>query len=90
VTRIYLGLYPTIIRMKDKFKSYFDTIGSNVRRIRTEKGWTQDELASRCSVNREKISRIENAKKDYMYSTLLEVCEGLEIDVSEIIAKKQP
>ena len=52
--------------------------------MRAQKGWTQDELASRCSVNREKISRIENARADYMLSTLLEVAEALEVNLNDL------
>jgi transcriptional regulator with XRE-family HTH domain len=85
MTRIYLCIYPTIMRMKEKFKAHFEIVGSNIKRLRTEKGWSQDELASRCTVNREKISRIENAKRDYMHSTLLEVCEGLGVDIKDVI-----
>ncbi|MCX2478366.1 helix-turn-helix transcriptional regulator [Pedobacter sp. MC2016-15] len=75
--------------MKEKFKSDFEIVGNNIKRLRKEKGWTQHDLASRCSVNREKISRIENAEKDYMYSTLLEICEALSVDISEVMVKNQ-
>lgn len=87
VTRLFIRLNPTIIWMKDKFIADFKNVGNNVKRFRKEKGWTQHELATHCSVNREKISRIENGTKDYMYSTLLEVCKALEIDVSEVVSK---
>ena len=37
--------------MKDDFKKHFTLIGNNVREIRIKNGWTQDDLANRCSVN---------------------------------------
>jgi transcriptional regulator with XRE-family HTH domain len=73
--------------MKEKFKLDFKIVGNNIKRFRKLNGWTQHELATHCSVNREKISRIENGTKDYMYSTLLEVCSALSVDVSEVVAK---
>ena len=76
--------------MKDKFKSHFEIVGNNIRRIRIDKNWTQEELANRCSVNREKISRIENAQRDYMHSTLLEVCAGLEVDILDVLTSINP
>lgn len=76
--------------MKDKFKIQFNNVGSNVKQLRKNRGWTQHELASKCSVNREKISRIENGTKDYMFSTLLEVCEGLDVDVIDVVVKYIP
>lgn len=71
--------------MKEKFIKHYTTIGNNVRRLRLHKGWTQVELANRCSVNAEQISRIENARRDYMHSTLLEVCEALGVSIFEIM-----
>lgn len=71
--------------MKEKYLSHYRTIGKNVKELRLGKGWTQVELASRCSVNAEQISRIENARRDYMHSTLLEVCEALGVSIFEIM-----
>lgn len=71
--------------MKEKFKAQYLIIAENVRRLRKLKKLTQLELANRCSVNREQISRIENAKRDFMFSTLQEVCEALEVELLEII-----
>ena len=71
--------------MKEKFLSHYKIIGENVRALRKIKKLTQLQLANRCSVNREQISRIENARRDYMHSTLLEVCEALGITIFEIM-----
>lgn len=74
--------------MKDLFKNDYEIVGENVRAIRKALGLTQDELAHRCSVNSAKISKIENARTDYMFSTLLEICEGLKCDLTDVIGKK--
>ncbi|WGQ10431.1 helix-turn-helix transcriptional regulator [Pedobacter gandavensis] len=74
--------------MKDLFKNDYEIVGENVRAIRKALGLTQDELAQRCSVNSAKISKIENARTDYMFSTLLEICEGLKCDLIDVIGKK--
>lgn len=73
--------------MKEEFYGLYKIIGVNVRMFRDAKQWTQDDLASRCSVNRAKISRIENARKDYMLSTLLEVCKALDKNIDEMLIK---
>jgi len=75
--------------MKEKFLLHYQTIGKNVRYLRIQQGLTQAELAHECSVNREQISRIENARRDYMYSTLLEVCAVLGKTISEISQKNE-
>lgn len=71
--------------MKVEFKMHYKIIGDNVRKFRKQLGWSQEDLAQRCSVNAAKISRIENARSDYMHSTLLEVCNALGKELSEII-----
>lgn len=44
-----------------------------------------DEQPMRCEgVTREKVSKIENACQDYMFSTLLEVCNALDNTLDEI------
>jgi transcriptional regulator with XRE-family HTH domain len=75
--------------MKEKFESHYKTIGANVKRLRKEQKLTQLELANKCSVNREQISRIENARRDYMHSTLLEVCDALGVSITEIMREKK-
>ena len=71
--------------MKVEFEDLYKLIGKNVKFLRNQLGWSQDELASYCSVNRAKISRIENARADYMLSTLLELCKALKTSLEELI-----
>jgi DNA-binding Xre family transcriptional regulator len=73
--------------MKEKYLEHYRTIGKNVRDLRLMKGWTQADLANRCSINAEQVSRIENARRDYMHSTLLEVCDALDVSVIDIMSK---
>ncbi len=71
--------------MKEDFIKYYKIIGENVRLERQKKGLSQEQLASKCSVNAAKISRIENARRDYMFSTILEIAEGLEVDPKKLL-----
>lgn len=52
-------------------------IGEHIRALREAAGLSQDDLAARCDVDKSKISQIENGKKDYNISTLLELARGL-------------
>ena len=71
--------------MEDDHKKYFIIIGKNVKRFRKEQGLSQQELANSCNrVDRSKISDIENAKEDFMLSTLLEICIALKISLTEL------
>ncbi len=69
----------------EKFKHIYNVIGKNVKKFRKAKGWTQQQLADECEdVTRAKVSKIENAYEDYMFSTLLEVIDALGKTLSEI------
>ncbi|WP_083801597.1 MULTISPECIES: helix-turn-helix domain-containing protein [Deinococcus] len=60
-------------------------IGKRVRRIREERGWTQDTLAHISGLNRSYPYRIEEGLVDVRLSTLLKISEALEIDVVALL-----
>ena len=51
--------------------------GKRMRKIREELGFSQDDVATRCDVNKYKISLIENGKSDFTFTTFLELARGL-------------
>jgi len=75
--------------MKEKHKNQFEIIGTNLRRIRDQKGFSQQDLANRCDVDRAKISRIENATEDFFFSTLIEIASALEVDLSDLLRQEK-
>ncbi len=71
--------------MKDKYAKHLISVGKKLRAFRLARDWSQEVLASKCdTVNAAKISKMENAREDYNFSTLLEVCDALGADVSDI------
>lgn len=63
----------------------FETIGANVKAYRKKAKLTQQELADKFMGDRSKISDIENGKENFMFSTLLDIAEGLNVDVRELL-----
>ena len=53
-------------------------LGKHIQRIRKGLGISLDELASRCDVDKSNLSLIENGKKDYAITILLELSRGLD------------
>lgn len=51
--------------------------GAYLREVREYLNLSQDELASRCDVTKGNLSMIENGKKDFTFSTFLELAKGL-------------
>lgn len=71
--------------MTIKYQTIYEVIGKNIKKYRSEKTWTQQDLADRCiGVTRAKISKMETAYEDFMMSTLLEVCHALGKSLEEI------
>ncbi|MBE5320030.1 helix-turn-helix transcriptional regulator [Pedobacter sp. MR2016-19] len=68
----------------EKHTDIFKIIGLNVKAYRKKAGLTQQELADKFSGDRSKISDIEHGKEDFMFSTLLDIAEGLNVDVKKL------
>ncbi len=60
-------------------------LGERVREIRLSKGMTQIDLAHSIGKDHPSINKLENGKVNPSYIFLLEVCEGLEIDIKELM-----
>lgn len=66
-------------------------LGRNLRRLRKDKGWTQDELAAKLGVEQMTVSLIENARSNPTLETLEAVaaCFGVKfVDLFETRASK--
>ena len=70
----------------EKHKEIFKIIGFNVKAYRKKAGLTQQELADKFMGDRAKVSDIENGKENFMLSTLLDIAEGLNVDVKKLFA----
>ncbi len=63
-------------------------MGRVIRRIRTERGVTQEELARRAGVPLNRVGRIETgAVTDPRYSTLCCIAGGLGVSVWELVER---
>ncbi|RQO75617.1 transcriptional regulator [Pedobacter sp. KBW06] len=73
--------------MKEQFYSRYHKIGRNVKTLRLKHKWTQLQLANKCDIDWEQIDRIENARQDYLLSTLLKVRVIFHIDVITVMTE---
>lgn len=60
-------------------------IGKRVKELRISKGLTQFDLAAKIGKNASSIGRLETGRINPSYLYLLELCEGLEISISELL-----
>lgn len=59
-------------------------LGENVRRLRMDKGWSQDELAARLKVEQTAVSLIENARANPTLQTLEDIAGCLGVNLAEL------
>ncbi|TLU91612.1 helix-turn-helix domain-containing protein [Dyadobacter sediminis] len=60
-------------------------IGQRIVKLRTQKGWSQSDLARACNKDRQSIERMENGKVAPSIYLLYEISVALEIPISELV-----
>ena len=60
-------------------------IGQRIVELRTQKGWSQADLARACNKDRQSIERIENGKVAPSLYSLYEISKALGVATSKLI-----
>lgn len=72
--------------MTEEKKAYLIALGQRIRKLRTDRGWTQQELADRCDFSgRSVINRLEVGRNDINQNKLRILAEALDVDVADIL-----
>lgn len=64
-------------------------LGKHIRAIRESKGLSQTELAYKIGKDQPSLNRVENGKISPSYGYLLQVADGLDIHISDLIPKNK-
>jgi len=65
-------------------KTIYEKLGLNMKRIRTEKGMSQGDIARALDVDKGYISYIESGKKNPTLATIARIAKVLRVTVSEL------
>lgn len=65
-------------------KRFTELLGSNIAKIRAEKGMTQKQLADACDFEKSNMSRIESGNTSPTLTSLLKIAQALDVDISEL------
>lgn len=68
----------------DKIRVAFGTV---LRRLRKERGWSQEELAHRSGIAMRFVSLLETNKRQPTISTLYSLSNALEITLTEFVSE---
>ena len=68
-----------------KYKFDSRKIGQNIKKIRWERGYTQEELAERLEVSSRYMSIVERGLAGMRLESLLKICNELEVKIEELL-----
>ena len=60
-------------------------LGSNVKRLRLEKGWSQEDFADRADIHRTYVSDIERANRNPTITIVEKLAKALKVSASALI-----
>jgi transcriptional regulator with XRE-family HTH domain len=66
-------------------KDVLAKFAKNLKKIRKQKGLSQEALALLCDIDRTYIGRIENLKRNPSLEVLAKLAKGLDIELSELL-----
>jgi len=66
-------------------KILYEKLGKNIKKIRNEKGLTQEQLSEKVGVGLEFIGKIEIAKKKPSIDTFFKIAIALEVEPYELL-----
>lgn len=59
--------------------------GHHVRQVRQAKGWSQEDLAERCNLDRTYIGGIERGERNISIVNIAKIAHALDLSLSEIM-----
>ena len=66
-------------------KSEAQKLGDNLKRIRTEKGISQGDIARALEVDKSFVSNIENGKTNQTLATIAKIAKAIGVSVDELL-----
>ena len=63
-------------------------VAQNVRDRRLKAGFTQEEFADKCMINRSFLGEIERGERNVTLSTLVAIAEALNVPPTELMANE--
>ncbi len=73
-----------------KDKQSLLTIGNNIRTVRKQRGYSQEEFADVAGFSRSYYTEIETGKRNISVLNLIKIIEALNVDPNEIIGSLKP
>ncbi len=75
---------------KKPYQGLLDRVAVNTRRLRAERGWTQEDAAEACDLYVTLYRVIEGGHSNLTASTVHHICVGFGVDVAELFKPAGP
>ncbi len=72
-----------------KDKQYLLKIGDNIRTVRKQRGYSQEEFADVAGFSRSYYTEVETGKRNISVLNLIKIIEALNVDFNEIIGSRK-
>ncbi len=66
-----------------------EQVGINVKRLRREKGWSQEDLADECGLHRTYISGVERGIRNPTVLVIDKIARTLGVEAAEMLSRGQ-
>ncbi|WP_108868582.1 helix-turn-helix domain-containing protein [Aquimarina aquimarini] len=60
-------------------------VGQRIVELRSQKGWSQSDLARACNKDRQALEKLENGKVNPTIYSLLEIAKALEVSLKKLV-----
>ena len=57
-----------------------DVVARNMRKLRADRGWSQEFLANKCGLNRTYLSAVERSEQNISLDNIYRLAKGFDID----------
>jgi transcriptional regulator with XRE-family HTH domain len=71
--------------MENQEQELLNQLANKIKYQRNKLGISQEKLAEKCNFDRTYISLLERAKRNPSYLNLKKLCQGLEIELSDLL-----
>lgn len=69
----------------NEFLELYINVGKKIKKLRAEKGMSQQELAYQCNFEKSNVSRIEAGKTNITLKTLYLISKALSVSIKELV-----
>ena len=73
---------PPVYSAKDK--AYLKSLGKRLKKLREQKGWSQEEFAAKCGVHRTYMGSVERGERNVAVLNLRKIAAALGVKVGDL------